>query len=483
MKVVLVEPSFIGTHGYGVMFPFGYACLGAVLQREGHNVDYIFPAARRLNLEDVINYITNTDADLIGIGGLFSYLPAVIEFVGKTKAMLPDMPIVVGGQMATHTPKLVLEKTGADFCIAGEGEVPLLSLVKCLQSGNGYSDVAGLFFLREGQVTGSGLGEPMSFEDIPMPNWSDFPMDYYMYAGPHPSPYWDTGPRRSFPWLLSRGCPMRCNFCASGCEPRYKSIAQSVTELQEIVRTFRPDHIVFGDNFFTRNRKYTTELCEAFLTSEFRFEFTATARANSVDPQLLALMRKAGCRAIFYGLECSNNKILRFMHKGITVEQMIEAVEMTKNAGIYPTVSIMFGQPCETFEDFFYSLQVALTSINHKDPVSYDASVMPLLTFPGTEIYQYAKQHGYFTSDEDYWHKYISDYRIPYNMNQYTNEDVNEVVGIVKTIYQWKYHQTMADNLLDSLRNLRSSYPNKGNLRGFLDRCLNELVQHPPELL
>src|SRR4030042_7212400 len=103
MKVVFVEPSFTGTHGYGVIFPFGYACLGAVLQREGHEVDYVFPAAGRLTGEDVINYISNTDTDLIGIGGLFPYLPAVIDFVGKTKAIRPDIPVVLGGQMVTHT--------------------------------------------------------------------------------------------------------------------------------------------------------------------------------------------------------------------------------------------------------------------------------------------------------------------------------------------------------------------------------------------
>lgn len=485
MKVTLVEPSFAGTHGYGVIFPFGYASLGAVLQREGHEVDYVFPAAGRLTVGDVIDYISHIDTGLIGIGGLLPYLPAVIDFVKKTKAVRPDIPVVVGGQMVTHTPQLVLGKTGADFCIAGEGEVPLLRLVNCLQRGDDFSDIHGLFFLRDGLVIGTGLGAPMPLESIPMPNWNDFPMDYYMYAGPCPSAHWDTGPRRSFTWLLSRGCPMKCNFCTSGCEPRHKTIAQSVIELQEIVDRFRPDYVIFADNFFTRNREYTIELCEAFLANGFRFEFSAAARADSVDPQLLGLMRKAGCRVIFYGLECANNKILKFMHKGITVEQMVRAVEMTKNAGIYPTVSIMFGQPGETFDDFFHSLQVALTSINCEDPVPYDASIMPLLTLPGTEIYRYAKQHRYFASDEDYWHKYAGSYRVPYNMDQYTNEDIGQAVDMVKTIYHWKYHQTTADNLLRSLRSLRSSYceSHRENLRGFLDRCLNDLMQYPPEPL
>jgi hypothetical protein len=145
----------------------------------------------------------------------------------------------------------------------------------------------------------------------------------------------------------------------------------------------------------------------------------------------------------------------------------------------------MFGQPGETFDDFFHSLQVALTSINCEDPVPYDASIMPLLTLPGTEIYRYAKQHGYFANDEDYWHKYAGSYRVPYNMDQYTNEDIGQAVDIVKTIYHWKYHQTTADNLLHSLRSLRSSYceSHRENLRGFLDRCLSDLMQYPPEPL
>jgi len=325
----------------------------------------------------------------------------------------------------------------------------------------------------------------MPLEDIPMPNWDDFPMDYYMYAGSH-APIWstDTGPQRAFTWLLGRGCPMRCNFCASGCEPRYKTITQSVTELQEIVDRFDPDYITFADNLFTPNKKYTVELCEAFIANGFRFKFSVTSRADLVNPELLAVMRRAGCQAIFYGLECANDNILRFIKKGITVEQMVKAIEMTKEAGIYPMVSIMFGQPSETVDDFFNSLRIALMSINPKNPVPNIASVMPLLTFPGTEIYSYAKQHGYFTGDADYWYKHRGNYQIRY-AGDYTTEAIGEVVDIANTIFRWKYHQSMAENLLKSLRYRRSSYfgsrgclpiKDREHLRKFLDRCLDMLV-------
>lgn len=485
MKVMLVEPNFSGMHGYEVVFPFGYACLGAILQREGHEVEYVFPAASRLNMQDVINYISNTDANLIGVGGLLPYLPTVIKLIRMTKAVRQDIPIVLGGQIVTYTPELALRRTGTDFCIAGEGEVALLKLVNCLESGKDYSDIPGLVFQRGGQVINNGVGEIMPLGDIPMPNWDDFPMDYYMHAGSRPPIWSDTEPKRVFTWLLSRGCPMKCNFCASGCEPRYKTITQSIIELQEIVDRFDPDYITFADNLFTRNEKYTAELCESFIANGFRFKFSVASRADLVNHQLLAVMKRAGCQIIFYGLECANNSILRFMKKGITVEQMLDAIEMTKEAGIYPMVSIMFGQPGETFDDFFNSLRTALMSINPENPVPNVASVMHLLTFPGAEIYNYAKKYGHFTSDEDYWGKYGSTYQIQFNVNDYTNDAIGQVVDIATTISRWKYHQSMADNLLESLQRLRSSYyefeevlphSDQEHLRKFLDRCLTELV-------
>jgi radical SAM superfamily enzyme YgiQ (UPF0313 family) len=195
-------------------------------------------------------------------------------------------------------------------------------------------------------------------------------------------------------------------------------------------------------------------------------------------------MRQAGCQAIFYGLECANNNILRFIKKGITVEQMIRAIEMTKEAGIYAMVSIMFGQPGETFDDFFNTLRISLMSISPNNPAPNLASIMPLLTFPGTEIYDYAKQRGYFTSDADYWDKYKNCYQIHY-ANDYTKEAIGEVVDIAKTILRWKYHQSMADNLLKSLRHRKSSYfsspsclsiSDQKRLRKFLARCLDTFV-------
>ena len=452
MKVLFVENSFPDTNADDVIFPFGYASLGAVLQRAGHRVEYVFPTANRLNMQTVIDYIAKTDANLICIGSLLPGLPAVIKFLEMIKSVRYDLPVVLGGPMVTYTPELVLKKTGADFCIAGEGEIALRKLVDSLCNGTDYSNIPGLVYQRNGQMINNGRGEVMPFEEIPMPNWDDFPMDYYLYSDWYLPKWSRTKKERVFSWMISRGCPMKCNFCASGCEPRYKTINQSMAELREIADRFDPDYIMFVDNFFAVNKTYATSFCEELIANKFHFKYSITCRANVVDPQLLELMKKSGCQMIFYGLECANNDILKFMKKGITIEHVISAIKMTKKAGIYPMVSIMFGQPGETPDDFFNSLRIALMTTNPEDPAPNIASVMPLLTFPGTGIYEYAKEQGYFTDEEDYWNKYGGSYRIDYI------DYSDEVVNIANTFFHWKYHQSMSDYHLNRLQQRRSTY-------------------------
>jgi len=483
MKIIFIDPNFPDIHGFEVVFPFGYAYLGAILQREGHDLEYIFPAINRMKMKDVINYISDVKVDLICIGGLIPYLPIVSELINSIKEVQPEVITILGGQMVTYSPELVIKKTNADFCIAGEGEVALLKLINHIEEGKDYSNIPGLIFKVKNQIICNGKGETLPIEKSPIPNWDDFPMDYFMYASPRPIAWWDLRPKRVITWLLSRGCPMKCNFCVSGSKPRYKSIDQALNELQIIVDRFDPDYIIFVDNLFTFNKKYTQKLCKSFIERKFRFKFSATSHASILDLDLLKIMREAGCEAIFYGLECANNKILKFMNKGITVEQMLKAIEITKEAGILPLVSIIFGQPEETINDFFNSLRITSTCINPENPSPNIASIMPLLTFPGTQIYKYARESGFFFSDEEYLKKYGRDFQIIYN--DYAKETIGQMIDIARILLSWKFHQSMSDKLIKDLEKMKFtnletknhlSTNDLNHLNYLIDRCLKELV-------
>lgn len=446
MKVLFVEPSFVEIHADDAIFPFGYACLGAVLQREGHQVEYLLPSVKRLDLQQVVEIVAATDARLIAIGGLTAYFNLITELVSRIKALRNDLLVVLGGPMVTYMPELALKRSSADFCVVGEGEKALLKLVDALERGTSLETITGLIYPSNGKVINNGFGEMMPFEEMPMPNWDDFPMDFYLYSGWYLPSWSRSNKTKVFAWMLSRGCPMKCNFCASGCEPRYKSIDLAVRELDQIVEKFDPDYLLFADNFLMREKNYISELCHAIIARGFRFKFSVTCRVNVVDDTLLALMRRAGCEMIFYGLECANDQILKFMRKGITVNQAVNAIELTKKAGIYPMVSIMFGQPAETLDDFYNSIKIALSTTIPADPVPNIASVMQLITFPGTGIFRHARETGLFSDDEDYWNKYGNDFIISYT--GYNKQQVQKFVDKGNMLLRWKYHQSMADKLL-----------------------------------
>ena len=453
MKILLIGIDFPEVNADDSIFPFGYAAIGAVLEKNGHKVQYILPGAHRFSMNDVLGIVSETKAGAIGIGGLYPYLSTVKKFVEKIKKIRPDIPVVLGGQMVTYTPEFTLNLTGADFCIAGEGEISMLKLMNAIEKKTDFTNIPGLIFKKSGGVIqNNGISELIDFDEIPMPDWDQFPMEYYLYSGSY-LPVWSRAKKeRVFAWNISRGCPFNCNFCASGAKARYKSIDRIFYELDDIVNKFNPDYLLFVDNFLLKNKKYAIEFCGRIVERKYKFKFSATGRADIMDNEIIFALKQAGCDVLFYGLESANDGILKLMNKKITVEQIEKAVRITKEAGIYPMVSIMFGQPGEKISDFFNSLRVIMQTVNDKDPQPNIASVMPLLTFPGAPIYEYAKKRGFFNNDEDYWNKYGGNFRI--NYSAYPEEIVRMLMDVGNALNKWNYFRAMEKNIRTNFNKL-----------------------------
>ena len=457
MKIMLIQAEPPGD-AQDFNFPMGYAALDSVLTKNGHEVELLFTVANYLTEDKIAQAVRESDAQVFGIGGMWPYLQRVEMLTKLIRQVRPEAKIVVGGWMTTYLPELVLEKTGADFCIAGEGEVALLRLLDSLDGQTDYSTIKGLVFKDGDRFINNGFGELMPFEDIPMPNWEKFPTLYYMRIGAWYFSTFATGFDRVMGWAASRGCPGKCNFCTPGVAVRYKKIDLLMSELHEIYDRFHPTFMYWMDNLTMGSKGYCEKFCKALIREKFDFRYFITGRVDIVDRETLRLLKNSGCACILYGLESANNDLLKFMNKKTTVEQFTEAVRLTKEAGIGVNISAMFGQPGETFEDLAKTLEAILTSIDPRTPFSNNQGFFPLTTFPGSPIYHWAKENGYIKDDEDYYDQFFKNRWI--NYTEYPREVVEKALAFANTVNVWNYHHHMSESLrytmLDTMESVQA---------------------------
>ncbi|SFG36600.1 B12-binding domain-containing radical SAM protein [Oribacterium sp. WCC10] len=211
--------------------------------------------------------------------------------------------------------------------------------------------------------------------------------DYFFAAAEYPEIQIFTG----------RGCPCRCNFCVypqtmHGHKYRLRSPKNVVDEFKYIAENF-PDvkEIVIEDDTFTIDKKRVSDICELLIESRMnkRFKWLCNARVNTLDLDTMKLMKKAGCRLLIPGIESGTQEILDNIKKGTTLTQVREYIRNTKKAGLLVHACYMVGNQGETKETMEKTLKLAL-ELN-----TDTAQFFPLIPYPGTEAYEWAKTNGY----------------------------------------------------------------------------------------
>jgi len=154
--------------------------------------------------------------------------------------------------------------------------------------------------------------------------------------------------------------------------------------------------ILIEDDTFIISRKRVAEFCELLLEQNIDITWSCLGRADRVKPELLALMRKAGCWHITYGIESGDADILKSVNKNLDIPQIRQALEWSRAAGLQTKGFFIVGFPGETDATIAATRDLALSL-----PLD-DISVMLLQPFPGSEIYSTVAGMGTFNCD---WRK------------------------------------------------------------------------------
>ena len=153
-------------------------------------------------------------------------------------------------------------------------------------------------------------------------------------------------------------------------------------ELFHLKENYRGQAIHFTDDTFNLNKKRTKSLCQRIISSGLDIKWVCEARIDCIEPDLLDMMREAGCIRVKIGVESGSNRILQNIHKGTNTDLIRRGTAMIKNSGIPMTIYLMAGFPGETNEDLLQTIELA----REVDADYYSLSI--LAPYYGTKIWE-----------------------------------------------------------------------------------------------
>ena len=199
----------------------------------------------------------------------------------------------------------------------------------------------------------------------------------------------------TIPLITHRGCPFRCVFCShnSGFKPRYRTPANVLDEVEEILDRYRPNRIRIEDETFGLHMGRTKAILEEIIARGFHrsISFSAQTRVDRIDEEFVRLLKTANFETLELGVESGNPEVLRETQKGITLEQVERAVALAKANGLRVWCKFILGHPNETPE----TIRDTIDFIAKINPHKLSVSIMT--PFPGTPIHEMARrgQGGY----------------------------------------------------------------------------------------
>ena len=327
---------------------------------------------------------------LVGISCKSQNFASASKVAQLAKTVNPDMVVVIGGPHPSIQKTAVLKEECFDIAVFGEGEMTIIDVLEAQEGHKALAEIPGIAYRQGGDVIVNASRELMINLDIlpfPISSAPQVLKDYSRY------------PKEAFRNIFAtRGCPYNCSFCGSRYiwtrKPRFRSVANVIQEIKELQK-LRLNWIHFDDDTFGIKKEYIKELADALVRQCPDISWSCELHVKLVDPEIIGLMKKAGCKAIQIGVESGNNEILKDIRKGITIDDAINAARIIKKANIALEVFFMVGFPQET-EDTLNDTIKAMRKIPC-DTINYSI----FTPYPGTEIFAYCQQQGMIPDDYD----------------------------------------------------------------------------------
>lgn len=453
----------VGKKVGGNLPPLGIASLAAFVREKGYLVDVVDSLSLNFQDEDIVRKVGMLRPKVVGFSALTMNYHRALACAREVRGSFPDILVILGGHHATIMPREIVRDADCfDLIVIGEGELTLLDILQkykslgfqraqLLENLDLLSGITGIAYRgKQGVIVNKKRELIEDLDSLPFPARDLLPMRRYI---PLPNQYL----RLPVVHMTAiRGCPFSCSFCSNnavfGRKIRAISPQRVVDEIEHVMNVYGAREISFWDDTMTANRKWIEGFCDEIIRRAIDVTWTGYSRVDTVDLPLLKKMKAAGCWNLFYGFEAGDQKLLNNISKGITLEQIRQANQWTKESGIEVRGSFMLALPGET-------PALAQKTIDFAKELNPDYAQFSLTTpYPGTKLWEEAEKYGTLYKDfRDY--QLWSPVFIPYG---YKSKD--EILQMEKKAVREFYFRLAF--IFNCIRKIRSLEDIKRYLKG-----------------
>lgn len=390
-RVLLISTNRCATPD--LVFPLGLSHLNAGLRQAGHTTRWVDFSADGTSLTTTL---TEFRPDLVGVSvrniddvlirKRETYYNQLADLIATVRQIHP-CPVVLGGSGFSLFPERLLELTGADYGIQGEGEFALRELVAALQSGESPECISGLVFHRAGRVVANPpLAAALDVALEPADRPANLVQHYLARAG-------------MLNVQTQRGCAHRCCYCTypviegRGHRPRPPEV---VAEEMVQMEAQGARYVFIVDSIFNSTPHHVTQVCDALIRREVKLHWGCFLRPQGLTSELMRLMVRAGLAHIEFGSDSFCDPVLDAYDKRLSFSDIHQANDLAHQHQIDSCHFLVCGGPGETEE----TLQ---TTFEHSRQLT-GAVIMAMVgmrIYPGTTLHQRALREGRVTPDTD----------------------------------------------------------------------------------
>ena len=391
--------------------PFWVAVLAAFLRNNGFSVEIIDANAENITPDIVAERVNDINPYLSAVivyGSQPSASTQNMMIAGKICKALKDNTstrVAIGGLHPSALPKRTLEDEEVDFVIEGEGSYTLKGLIEIIKGNkNNYTKVPGLWFHENGKIkktTKAVLIKDVN-EMLPIAAWDLLPMEKYRAHNWH---CFD-GINNRMPYgviYTSIGCPYSCVFCCINVPfgkagIRFRNPELAVNEIGLLVSRYGVKNIKIADELFILKEKHYMTILDLLIQRGYELNMWAYARVDTVKPENLKKMKKAGINWLALGIESANPEVRDGASKKMKIKDIRNVVKSIQDEGIRVIGNYIFGLPDDTLETMQETLDMAI------ELKCEFANFYSAMAYPGSKLHDIVIKEGWELPKE--WHGY-----------------------------------------------------------------------------